>query len=413
MIEIKDRKDCCGCNACVQKCPKQCIVMQIDDEGFNYPNVDKGVCIDCGLCEKVCPVINIDRNREPIKCIAAKGKREEIVRKSSSAGVFYLLAEKTILQNGVVFGARFNEKWDVVHSWADNIEGIAPFLSSKYVQSQIGDSYKQAESFLKEGKKVLFSGTPCQIAGLRHYLRKDYATLLCIDVICHGSPSPGVWREYLRHEISPIGRKNIVSSSIYSPLSERDALQIKGISFRDKRLGWKKYSFVLFSSQGLGRSEQNLVSSSYKPLVNQKHYYNLYMKAFLHNLTLRQSCFACPTRKGKSGSDILLGDFWGIARYYQDFYNENGVSMVLAYTEKGVQELQSLDLDYINIHYSETKGNLNIEVDEPMPMERDLFFVDFRTDGIKAMKTYIKKMSGSPLKIYSKVILYKFKTLFK
>lgn len=387
--------------------------MQLDDEGFYYPQIDTTTCIDCGLCEKVCPVINQDESQLPIQCIAARGKQESVVKNSSSAGIFYLLAEKTIQNIGVVFGARFNETWDVVHSWSDTLEGIKPFMSSKYVQSQIGDSYKQAEAFLKEGREVLFSGTPCQISGLKHYLRKPYDNLTCIDVICHGSPSPGVWREYLKYEISPKGRKNTVSSSIYSPLSEREALQIKGISFRDKRLGWKKYSFVLQASQGGSRSEDNSVSSSYKTIVKQKHYYNLYMKTFLSNLTLRHSCFACPARKGKSGSDILLGDYWDIARYYPEFFDKNGVSMALAYTDKGENLLESLDLQIQVIKYSDTRGNSNIETDEPYPSDRDTFFVVFRSQGVGAMKSYCKKNAGNPIKVYGKALIYKIKMLFK
>lgn len=412
MIQINNKKDCCGCAACVQRCPKQCITMQLDDEGFYYPQVDTATCIDCGFCEKVCPVINQDESRLPIQCIAARGKQESIVKNSSSAGIFYLLAEKTIKNKGVVFGARFNETWDVVHSWSDTLEGINPFMSSKYVQSQIGDSYKQAEEFLKDGREVLFSGTPCQVSGLRHYLRKPYDNLLCVDVICHGSPSPGVWREYLKNVISPKGRKNTVSSSIYSPLSEGDALQIKGISFRDKRLGWKKYSFVLHTSQGDSRSEENSVPSSYKTLVQQKHYYNLYMKTFLSNLTLRHSCFACPARKGKSGSDILLGDYWGIARHYPEFFDKNGVSMALAYTNKGKRLLESLDLKTMAIKYSDTSGNSNIETDEPYPSDRDTFFVDFRSQGVGAMKSYCK-IASNPIKVYGKALIYKIKMLFK
>ena len=286
-------------------------------------------------------------------------------------------------------------------------------MTSKYVQSHIGDSYKQAESFLKEGRDVLFSGTPCQIAGLKHFLRKEYDNLLCVDVICHGVPSPGVWREYLKYAISPKGRKNTVSSLLYSPLSEGEALQIKGISFRDKSLGWKKFSFVLLSSQGESRSEENSVSSSYKTIVRQKHYYNLYMKMFLSNLTLRYSCFACPARKGKSGSDILLGDYWGIARYYPELFDQNGVSMALAYTEKGRRLLKSLNLNIQDIKYSETSGNSNIETDVPCPSDRGIFFEDFRSIRVKAMKIYYKKYTGNPIKVYGKVLINKIKMLFQ
>lgn len=413
MIDIKCKKDCCGCGACVQKCPKYCISMNIDDEGFFYPLVDKDSCVECGLCEKVCPVIHQDEIQEPLKCIAAKGKRTNIVKNSSSAGIFYLLAEKTIQRNGIVFGARFNETWDVVHSWTDSLEGVYSFMTSKYVQSQIGNCYKQTEFFLKEGKEVLFTGTPCQIAGLRHFLRKDYDNLICVDVICHGTPSPGVWREYLKYEISPKGQKNSVSSPIYSSLSKRDALRIMDISFRDKEFGWKKFSFLLQSSQGLGRSEKNTVSSSYTPIVRQKHYHNLYMKTFLHNLTLRQSCFECPARKGKSGSDILLGDFWSVTRHYPDFFDKNGVSMALAYSETGVRLLDSLELDSMDIRYSDTKSNLNIELDEKKPADRMAFFEDFRRIRIKAMKYYCKKKASNLFVVYGRATLYKIKMLFK
>ena len=413
MINIIDKSKCCGCSACVQKCPRQCISMQLDDEGFYYPQVDATICIDCGLCEKVCPVINQDAPRQPIQCLAAKGKQKAVVRNSSSAGIFYLLAERTIQKKGVVFGARFNEVWDVVHSWTDTIEGIKPFMSSKYVQSQIGNSYSQAEAFLKDGREVLFTGTPCQIAGLRRYLRKEYENLLCVDVICHGSPSPGVWREYLKYEISPKGRKNTVSSSIYSSLSKRDALQIKGISFRDKRLGWKKFSFVLLSSQGTSRSEENSVSSPYKPIVQQKHYHNMYMRAFLDNIILRQSCFACPARKGQSGSDLLLGDFWGIKRKYPDFSSKDGVSMALAYTEKGKKLIEELDLNIINISYDDTKGNSNIESDEVLPQERMSFFVDYRTQGTNKLVSYSKSKQQHPLKVLFRNIIDNIKLRLK
>lgn len=413
MIKIIEKKDCCGCGACVQRCLKQCISMDLDNEGFYYPVIDKTSCIDCGLCEKVCPVINQGESREPMNCFAARGKREDIVKKSSSAGIFYLIAEQTINNGGVVFGARFNESWDVVHSWTGSLDDIIPFMSSKYVQSNIGDCYKQAEQFLRADREVLFTGTPCQLSGLRNFLRKEYNNLICVDVICHGVPGPGVWREYLKYVISPIGRKNTVSSSFYSPLSEGDAHQIKGISFRDKRLGWKKYSFVLLSSQGDSRSEENSVSSSNKILVRQKHYYNLFMKAFLHDYMLRPSCYSCPARKGKSGSDLLLGDYWGIARYYPEFFSPEGVSMALAYTEKGRQILSKLDLDTIEILYSETSGNSNIEFDGKMPADRNDFFEEFQKEGIKALYKHNKKLEKHIILVFMENIIHKLKTIIK
>ena len=167
MIRIIDKKDCCGCHACSNVCPKQCISMQLDEEGFLYPIVDTQKCIDCGLCENVCPIINRGKSRSPINVFAAKNNNEEIRIKSSSGGIFTLLAEKIIIEGGVVFGAKFDKNWDVKHGYTETIEGLAAFRGSKYVQSQIEDNYQKAEKFLKQGRKVLFSGTPCQIAGLK------------------------------------------------------------------------------------------------------------------------------------------------------------------------------------------------------------------------------------------------------
>ena len=198
MFQLTDKQDCCGCHACASVCARHSITMQEDNEGFLYPVVDASTCIDCGLCEKVCPVINQDEPRKPLKVYAAKNRNEEIRRQSSSGGIFTPLAESVIREGGVAFGAKFDKDWNVVHAWTDTIEGIADFRGSKYVQSIIGDTYREAREFLKQGRKVLFSGTPCQIAGLRKFLRKEYENLLTVDVVCHGVPSPLVWREYLK-----------------------------------------------------------------------------------------------------------------------------------------------------------------------------------------------------------------------
>lgn len=230
MIKTNDKKDCCGCSACVQRCPKQCISLYEDEEGFLYPRVDKTVCIDCGLCEKVCPVLNQSEGHEPIAVYAAKNPNEEIRMQSSSGGIFTMLAERIIDEGGVVFGACWDKDWNVVHDYAESKEDIAKFRGSKYVQSNIGETFKQTETFLIEGRKVLFSGTPCQIAGLKHFLLKDYDNLLTIEIICHSVPSPGVWKKYLTEELNSNG------------LTIGD---IQQINFRDKSTGWETYSFLL------------------------------------------------------------------------------------------------------------------------------------------------------------------------
>ncbi len=327
MIKVDSKEKCCGCWACVQRCPKHCITMVEDDEGFLYPKVDSSLCIDCSLCEKVCPVINQGEPRIPDMVYAAKNLNEEIRMASSSGGIFTLLAEEIIAKGGVVFGARFNEEWDVVHDYTETIEGLSAFRGSKYVQSRVGKCYSQVEEFLKKGRKVLFSGTPCQIAGLKRFLRKEYDNLLTVDFICHGVPSPGVWREYLKEEIArQCDGKNIVLSH---PVFNGREARIESISFRNKCLGWKRFSFVLTLSLSDGYGDNKLVLLS-EPLNK-----NIFLRGFLANLYLRPSCHICPAKSLKSGSDITIGDFWGIQNVMPEIDDDKGVSAVMVSTEKG------------------------------------------------------------------------------
>ena len=327
MISITRKQDCCGCNACAQICPKQCITMQEDDEGFLYPRVDTENCIDCHLCEKICPVSNHGTERKPLKVYAAINKDEEVRKQSSSGGIFTALAEQVIKQGGVVFGARFDERWQVKHDYTETMEGLAAFRGSKYVQSQIGNSYQEAERFLKAGRKVLFSGTPCQIAGLRNYLRKEYDNLLTVDFICHGVPSPMVWRRYLKEEVArQCDRKNSVLSH---PIHEEDVL-VEGISFRDKTMGWKKYSFALTLSTTNGSGEK-IQFCSCSPMTK-----NEYLRGFMSNVYLRPSCYSCAFKKQKSGSDITLADFWNIGLYNKQLDDNHGLSLMLLNNSKGL-----------------------------------------------------------------------------
>ena len=375
MIEIKDKKHCCGCHACATVCTKHCITMQSDEEGFLYPVVDKDTCTDCGLCEKVCPVINQSEPRKPLKVYAAKNKNEEIRRQSSSGGIFTLLAEKVINEGGVVFGARFNENWDVIHSWTDTIEGIAAFRGSKYVQSTIGDTYREARDFLKQGRKVLFSGTPCQIAGLKKYLRRDYDNLLTVDVVCHGVPSPLVWRIYLNETREQLRAKRGVGKNSV-PLSMDELPVITGISFRDKTNGWKKFGFRL--RYAAFKAAENTVSASAineeKELLQEFHD-NLFMKGFLANLYLRPSCYACAARSGKSGSDISIADFWGVQNFYPEFDDDKGVGLILVNSDKGKCTYAEVDVLNIESTYEYgLEGNRCLEHSVKLPKFRASFF---------------------------------------
>lgn len=338
MIKIQDKQDCCGCSACVQRCPKHCISMKEDEEGFLYPVVDESLCINCGLCEKTCPIINRPEKLPVMKVLAVKNRNEKERMASSSGGVFIALAKKVIEQGGVVFGAVFDESWEVKHTYAETLDGVKPMMGSKYVQSRIGESFCHAEKFLKEGRKVLFTGSPCQITALNNYLHKDYPNLLSVDFLCHGVPSPGVWRKYLE-EMSSLsafkaaaGKNSVLSSSIKSvPV-------ITGIEFRDKTLhGWKKYSFVVRGSAP--KADKNTV------LLSDIHYENPYMKGFLADVYLRPSCYRCRCKNGVSHSDLTIGDFWGIGSVMPDFDDDKGVGIVLLNTDKGKCVFDTLDME--------------------------------------------------------------------
>lgn len=341
MIKVEDKSMCCGCAACVQRCPKQCIAMEADGEGFLYPLVDTGKCINCGLCEKVCPMLNPGEERVPLHTYAARCTDEDIRRESSSGGVFSVLAGEVLADGGVVFGARFDNEWGVVHDFCTTPEGLAAFRGSKYVQSNVGDNYIKAEVFLKEGRRVLFSGTPCQIAGLKRFLRREYDNLLAVEVACHGVPSPLVWRRYLEEQ-------------------EHSLCNIAHIAFRDKSAGWKNFSFMLSWSNG-GLCE--------------RFYDNDYMKAFLSNFSLRPSCYNCKAKAHSSGADILLADLWGAPHLIGADDDDKGMSLV-AVDKEAI--LPSGKLWLKEIEYSEAvKYNSAIVKSVPLNEKRDEFFVKF------------------------------------
>ena len=368
MIKVTRKEQCCGCSACEQICPKGCITFSEDSEGFLYPNVNAVKCIDCGLCEKICPVINQDAERNPKKVYAAKHKDDGIRMMSSSGGVFSCLADKILEQGGVVFGARFNDRWEVIHDYVETKEDLDLFRGSKYVQSRIGDTFSEVESFLKLGRKVLFTGTPCQVAGLKKYLGKGYDNLLTIDFVCHGVPSPKVWRMYLYELLKTQNASDpeIVLTSI------KDDVIIKRINFRDKSVGWKNFSFVCDLSMASEDGERGVVLSSV-------FYENSYMNAFLSNLSLRPSCYECPARKGKSGADITIGDFWGVESVLPNENDDKGISLILEYNES---VLILHDLDLVESLYEDVvKGNICISESVKIPVNRGYFFYRLEKDG--------------------------------
>ena len=412
MINVQNKQDCCGCSACVQRCPKQCIALHQDEEGFLYPKVDMETCIDCGLCEKVCPVLHQAEERVPLEVFAAKNPNEEIRYESSSGGIFTLLAEQTIEAGGVVFGVKWNEHFEAVHAYTETKEGLAAFRGSKYVQSQVGETFKQAEQFLKQGRQVLYSGTPCQIAALKLFLRKEYENLLAVDIICHGAPSPGVFRWYLSEEIAQeaarqSGEKIQFRSSLPIPsiakadvLAREQGFEIEDIRFRDKRVGWKKYSFVL-SLKPLSKvttaGEKNSVSLSYTLHENS------FMKGFLRNIYLRPSCYACPAKSGKSGSDITLADYWRIQHLMPKFDDDRGVSALTINTEKAQKVMQIIGAEIYSAPYEDLCAkNPSLLHSCGIPANRSRFFATSK----KGFHQRIDDISRVPLKQRIKTKIY-------
>lgn len=300
-----NKRGCTACSACIHRCSKECISFVEDKEGFLYPLVDENICVNCGLCIKVCHEQKPFEERKPLEVLVAYNKYDEVRNASSSGGLFFLLAHQTIKDGGVVFGAKFDEYWQVYITYAETLDDVKPFMGSKYVQARTDCSYKDAERFLKVGRKVLYSGTPCQVAGLKHFLRKEYANLITVDFVCHGVPSPKVWRMYLTE---------IVTS----------ARQIGNIEFRNKRNGWKRFNF------SMTYDEHNQTVQ-----LTSNHNDNTYMQAFLSDMILRPSCHDCQAKNGRSHSDITIADYWGIEQAHPDLDDDKGTSLVLVNTEKG------------------------------------------------------------------------------
>lgn len=350
-INIKDKKKCSGCTACQQICPKHCINMFSDNEGFLYPKVDLKNCINCGLCEKACPDINPLECRLPINCYAVKNKNLDIRKESSSGGVFSLLAEKVLSQKGVVFGARFDSHWQVVMDYTENIEGLDKFRGSKYVKCDIGNTYSKVKDFLSSGRKVLYSGSSCQIAGLRKFLKHDYENLLFVDYLCHGAPSPLLWKKYIEE------------------ISRNDVSSLTNISFRNKKRGWKNFSIII------KRGKEVLVDSVFSE--------NIYMRAFLADMSLRPSCYQCSARNGHSGADITIGDHWAIRDINSSFDDNEGVSLVLINTEKGSCAFEDLNANIIETDFVESKkwnGAFYDKTEEHLHRKRFFRKLQYRTD---------------------------------
>ena len=306
MIEIKDKAKCCGCSACRNACPKSCIDMIADHEGLQDQQVRKNECIARGVCERVCHLLHDDKKNTGFSSsfYAAYNKADDaVLQTSSSGGVFWPLAEYMIGQGGVVYGAQLGENFQVAHSRAETLKACERFRRSKYLQSDLGDTFTLVRKDLKSGRKVLFSGVPCQVAALYRYLGTDHENLYTCDVICHGVPSKAVFDRFI------------------AELNEKKNDRATSICWRDKRNGW-------------GPNHISIRFASGKELITTSRE-NPYQTGFLDDLYLRPSCYACKDARLPRVSDIALADFWGYQGKLLEGNKNRGLSIVITSSEKG------------------------------------------------------------------------------
>jgi coenzyme F420-reducing hydrogenase beta subunit len=372
MIDNVLEKNCVGCMSCKDVCPKEAIGYTTDKMGFSYPHIDISNCIKCNICESVCPIIkntNLlnDKENNILRAYACYNKSYNERANSTSGGIFLLLSKITIDDNGIVYGAAYKEtengRIKVVHKRADKIEKAMEFCGSKYVQSDMKDIYIQIEKDLIEGKKVLFSGLPCQVEALRTFLKKEYEKLTLIDLVCFGIGSPGIFADYLDEYYS---EKKILN-----------------IEFKNKVTGWKNWK-VKIELENNGSKE--------KEIVYFDKYKNLYMNSYIKRINMRESCYNCRFKGLNRNSDMTIGDCWGIGEKNKNLNDDKGLSAVLVHSKKG-ETIFSQIIE--NLHYKEydarelMEGNSAMIMSPFKPVERIGFEREYYNNGIKsALETY-------------------------
>ena len=307
-VTTNNPAECCGCRGCEQICSHHALTMQEDEEGFLYPVLNEDACVNCGLCEKVCPMTHgIEKLYNQGQTIAVQNLNKEELFTSSSGGVFVAIANEVISKNGIVYGAAFENGPILCHQRITTIEGIERLKGSKYLQLDIRNTYQLVKHDLTSGKSVYFVGTPCQIAGLRLFLKKDYENLLVSDLVCHGTPSNKIFRNTISH------------------LEKKTNGTFNNYSFRDNRIrGWS-----CSSSFSLEKGNREVLMIYSKDM-------DAYFNAFINGDLMRMSCYSCPFARFERTGDITLADYWGVRKYSPSFPQiGKGVSLMIINSEKG------------------------------------------------------------------------------
>lgn len=350
MIEIKKKSDCCGCTACANACPKSCIEMIDDSEGFLYPVVNEDKCIKCNACEKVCPIINHIARKENRSQTAAivQNKNKEVCLQSTAGGAFTAIAEYVLEHDGIVFGVELQADYSVKHIAVESKTELSKFRNSKYVQSELGSTYAEVKQQLKTGRLVCFSGTPCQIEGLRCFLRRDYENLVLVDVVCRAVPSPGVWKKYIEMETCEHGT-------------------MQSIRFRDKALGYQYSTMELVDSQG----------NIYRGGIESQPW----LRMFFSGMIIRPSCTECKFRSRYRNSDFTIWDCFNVYSFSKEFDEDIGTTRVLIHTEKGKRIFHQIEgkIKYKNIDADMVVEGVREMLESPkMHPQRQYFYSDLK-----------------------------------
>lgn len=378
MIIFEDKKDCCGCTACENVCPKCCIEMISDNEGFQYPKINSDSCIECGLCKKVCTFqseYDTSDNLNNVRVYGVKHKSSVVRENSRSGGAFTSFSDFILDYGGVVYGAAFNKEFQVQHIRVENKFERDQIRGSKYVQSQMNDVFKLIKKDLIEDRLVLFSGTPCHTAALRQYLKvikcKNINNLYLCDIVCHGVPSPALWEDYIKF------------------IEKKYKGSIQYINFRDKKYGWDSHY------------------ESFK--INNREYKSDYFTSiFYDHSCLRPACYNCKYTNTTRPSDITLADFWGIDRVDSRFNDNKGVSLVLINSKKGEQLFNTVkeELNYIRSELSDCMQP-NLQYPTKQPNSRDYFWTTYENGGIESLIricTFKRKVDRANNKIKGSIV---------
>lgn len=352
-ICIANKADCCGCSACYAACPRNAIWWIVDNEGFQYPVVDGNLCINCGICANVCPIQTRNQHEKTTDFYAFKHLEEEVREKSSSGGVFSAMAQAIVDRNGVIYGAAFDRDFAVKHIRTEDQSWMA-LRTAKYVQSDMGDIFRQVKADLNNGREVLFTGTPCQVEGLNHYLRNvDSGKLITVDLICHGVPSPGIWKDYL------------------TTVSEKHNKCIGNVNFRNKNgCGWHDSTVKICDTNGT-------------VLMNEGQGQALFTKLYFNHIILRPSCFRCQYANLNRAGDITIGDYWGVEKHHPELDDDRGVSLVMGNTLKGQRFLESLS-NCQTVPITEEKCmQPNLKTPAEVYGERDIFWRAYQKYGFE------------------------------